>query len=59
MDLAKEFGDEKANKLIPDIKSSDLIHEEDLKNGEMPEEIKQKITEGNRQSYHNLCETSS
>ena len=45
MDLAKEFGDEKANKLIPDIKSSDLIHEEDLKNGEMPEEIKQKIRE--------------
>ena len=40
MDLAKEFGDEKAQKLFPDIKSSEIIHEEDLKNGEDPEEVK-------------------
>ena len=45
MDLAKEFGDEKAQKLFPDIKSSEIIHEEDLKDGEEPEEVKQKLRE--------------
>jgi len=45
MDLAKEFGDEKATQLFPDIKSSEVIHEEDLKDGEEPEEVKQKVRE--------------
>ena len=40
IDLAKQFGDEKANSLMPDIKSSEIIHEEDLKDGEEPEEVK-------------------
>jgi len=40
MDLAKEFGDERAVTLFPPVKSSEVIHEEDLKNGEEPEEIK-------------------
>ena len=45
IDLAKQYGDEKANSLMPDIKSSEIIHEEDLKDGEEPEEVKQKIRE--------------
>ena len=45
MDLAKQYGDEKANSLMPDIKPSELIHEEDLKDGEEPEEVKKKIRE--------------
>lgn len=45
MDLAKEFGDERAVTLFPPVKSSEVIHEEDLKNGEEPEEIKQKLRE--------------
>ena len=45
MGLAKEFGDERAQQLFPDIKSSDIIHEEDLKDGELPEEVKQKLRE--------------
>lgn len=43
--LAKEFGNEKATMLIPDTKVSDLIYEEDLKNGEDPEEVKAKLRE--------------
>lgn len=45
LDLAKEFGDERANKLFPDVKPSDLVHEEDLVDGQEPEEVKQKIRE--------------
>jgi len=45
LDLAKEFGSEKAQKLIPDTKSSELIYAEDLANGDEPEEVKQKLRE--------------
>lgn len=45
IDLAKQYGDEKANTLIPDTKPSDVVHEEDLKDGEEPEEVKQKLRE--------------
>ena len=31
--------------MFPDIKSSEVIHEEDLKDGELPEEVKQKLRE--------------
>ena len=40
LDLAKEFGPEKARMLIPDQKRSDLIYESDLKDGEDAEEVK-------------------
>jgi len=40
MGLAKEFGDEDALKLIPDTKPSDLVYEEELGEGDEPEEVK-------------------
>ena len=40
MGLAKEFGDEDALKLIPDTKPSDLVYEEELREGDEPEEVK-------------------
>ena len=43
MGLAKEFGDEDALKLIPDTKPSDLVYEEELGEGDEPEEVKQKM----------------
>ena len=43
--LAKEFGNEEANNLIPDTKTSDLIYAEDLKDGDEPAEVKQKLRE--------------
>jgi len=41
--LAKEFGNERSQKLIPDTKASDLIHEEDLKDGVDAEEVRAKL----------------
>ena len=39
--LAKEFGNEETLKqLIPDTKVSEMIYEEDLKDGDEPEEVK-------------------
>lgn len=43
LDLAKEFGNEQTLKLIPDVKASELIHEEDLRDGDEPEEVKAKL----------------
>lgn len=43
--LAKEFGNEEANNLIPATKTSDLIYAEDLKDGDEPAEVKQKLRE--------------
>ena len=38
--LAKEYGPDEARNLIPDQKKSDLVHEEDLKDGADAEEVK-------------------
>ena len=43
--LAKEFGTEKDRILIPNTKCSELVHEEDLKDGDEPEEVKRKVRE--------------
>mmetsp|Transcript_45146 Transcript_45146/g.59866 ORF Transcript_45146/g.59866 Transcript_45146/m.59866 type:complete len:100 (+) Transcript_45146:1053-1352(+) len=45
LDLAKEFGTEEqqARNLIPNTIAADLVHEEELKNGEEPEEVRQKL----------------
>ena len=41
--LAQTYGDENATKLFPDTMASNLIYEGDLKDGEEPEEIKEKL----------------
>lgn len=47
LDLAKDFGTEEQQQrnLIPNTRPRDLVYEEDLKDGEMPEEVKQKLKE--------------
>ena len=45
--MAKDFGTEEQQQknLIPNTRPRDLVYEEDLKDGEMPEEVKQKLKE--------------
>ena len=45
LDLAKEFGTEQQQQknLIPNTKPSDLVHADELKEGEEPEEVKQRL----------------
>ena len=46
LDLTKKHGTDEQRNLLPQyVKASEKIHEEDLKDGDMPEEVKQKLTD--------------